>query len=254
MGREITEQQFKGLEQHHGEGMVLVLTDGVDEYAFRRPSDHDVDLALDAKEQGRLNFHEECALRCVLSPAAPAAGKSAQPKQKGHPDDLLPAEDRAAIIAERERLQALWVEAPFMRDWIGVGLSQFAGWSCSFAAEPIGGGRYAIAVRGADRAPEGAEISLTLTARRFTPAEYAEHRKRSMTMEEGAAERYAWRTLIDSANKDEVARLYPYLVISIGVTLQSLGSEGRRLAAKKFLPGSPQAPGSTTAPQATKET
>lgn len=254
MGREITEQQFKGLEKHHGEGMVLVLTDGVDEYAFRRPSEHDVDLALDEKERGLFDYHEKCAVRCVLTPAAPAAGKSAQPKQKGHPDDLLSAEDRAVIIAERERLQALWVEAPFMRDWIGLGLSQFAGWGCSFSSEATGGGRYSITVGSSDKVPDGAEISLKLTARRFTPAEYAEHRKRSMTMEEGAAERYAWRTLIDSPNRDEVARLYPYLVIGIGATLQSLGSEGRRLAAKKFPPGSPQAPGSSTAPQATKET
>lgn len=248
MGREITEAQYRELEKHHGEGMVLVLSDGVDEYAFRRPNQLDVDLALAAKEQGLLNFHEECALRCVLAADAPTAGKSVKD------DDRLSAEDRAAIIAERNRLQALWTDAPFMRDWIGVGLSQFAGWACSFSSEATGGGRYAITVSGADKAPAGAEICVKLTARRFTATEYAEHRKRSLTMEDGAAERYAWRTLIDSPNKGEVERLYPYLVIGIGTTLQSLGSEGKRLAAKKFPPGSAQAPGSSTEPQATKET
>lgn len=240
----ITEEQVKQLEQHHGQGMVFVLCAGDDEFAFRRPSDLDIDLALADLGAGKFTHHEECAIRCLLAADASAAGGAVA-------DKITPPE----LVAERLRLRALWKAAPFTRDNISVGFAEMVGWNMECDAQNIGGGRYKITARTQEASQYGADISVELTARILTPEEYSEQRKRGQTMNEGAAERYCYAKQVDSPNRDEVARLYPYLPIALGKTiLPTLGSEGRSVRVKKFGAGQPPAPGSTSETQADGET
>lgn len=240
----ITAEQVTQLEQHHGEGMVFVLCAGDDEFAFRRPSELDVDLALADMGAGKFTHHEECAIRCLLTHAAPAAGGAVV-------DKIVPPE----LVAERMRLRALWKAAPFTRDSIGVGFAEVGGWNLECDAQAIGGGRYKIIARTPENSPSGAGLAIELTARILAPEEYSEQRKRGQTMPEGAAERYCYAKQVDSPNRDEVARLHPYLVIALGKTiLPTLGSEGRSVRVKKFEAGQRPAPGSTSETQADEGT
>jgi hypothetical protein len=240
----ITQEQVKQLEQYHGAGMVFVLCAGDDEFAFRRPSELDVDLALADRGAGKFTHHEECAIRCLLTVDAPAAGGAVVEK-------IVAPE----LVAERLRLRALWKSAPFTRDSIGVGFAEVAGWNMECDAQAIGGGRYKITARSAENSASGADLAIELTARILAPDEYSEQRKRGQTMPEGAAERYCYSKQVDSLNRDDVARLHPYLVIALGKTiLPTLGSEGRSVRVKKFGAGQPPAPGSTSEKQASDAT
>jgi hypothetical protein len=246
MAREITAEQFAALEEVHGQGMVVTLSVGEDDFAFRRPGENDVDLVLAGKAEVLLSYHEECAIRCLLAPEAP--------KVKNLPEEDVerPAAERQLLVAEKERMRALWAQAPFLRDAVGVGFAELCGWGLELASAPLGGGRYRITARTPARATVDGQIEVELTARVFTGAEYSEFRKRAMTSPEGVAERYAWKTLVSSGNKEEVARRYPYLVISVGQLLQTLGSEGKAVRPKAFGAGRAPQPGSSTESPATE--
>lgn len=237
--REITEQQYRDLEAHHGQGMVVVMYCGDDEFAFRRPAQLDVDLVLADKAAGRFTFHEDCAIRCLLSPEAPAAGGPVA-------DKVVPTE----LVAERLRMRALWKEAPLTRDTLTMGLAERCGWHPTIDATALGGGRYRITAKSAGSAITERDIDISFEARILAPEEYTELRMRQQTMPEGAAERYAWAKQVDASVRDALARLYPYLVIGVGNVLQTLGSEGRTVRVKKFGGGQAGQPGSTTETQA----
>lgn len=239
-GREITAAQFAALEEVHGAGMVVTLSVGDVDFAFRRPSEHDVDLALASKAEGLLSFHEECAVRCLLAPDAPKV------KNIPEEDAERPSAERQLLVQEKEHMRALWKAAPVLRDAVGVGFAEMCGWNLELAPAPLGGGRYRVTARTSARSTILSGIDVELTARVFKESEYSEFRKRSLTAPEGVAERYAWRTLVDSENKGEVERRYPYLVIAVGQLLQTLGSEGKAVRPKAFGAGRAPQPGSST--------
>lgn len=244
--REITAEQFAALEQVHGKDMVVLLTVGEDDYAFKRPAEVDIDLLLEAKGRGEHNYLEECAAGCLLSPDAPRAGVSVEANKQ------LPEVERGALITEKQRLRALWMSAPLLRDSVPMAWADLCGWGLSYDAKPLGGGRYGVTARPGKHSSMDPAILVELTARVFSPHEYAEWRKKSQTEPEGHAERYAWRTLVEGAagdgrSRDEIARTQPFLVLGLGQsTLPALGSEGRAVRPKKFGAGRAPQPGSTT--------
>lgn len=238
--RTYTEQQIESFEQHHGKGMVLVFTVGEDEYAFRRLSDLDVDLALADKEAGKVSFHEDAAIRCVLTADAPHAGVSGG-------DAKLGKEDVALIAKERARLALEWKHAAMMRDAIGQALAMQCGYHWTIAQKALGADAHQLtAALSAEFSEVSGEADLVdLTARSWGDREYNEFRTLNTTGAEGEAERYAFGKLITSANKTDVARAYPWLVIAIGKYLQTLGmSKAVRL--KKSRSGQAPQPGTST--------
>lgn len=251
--REITAEQYAALEQVHGKDMVVLLTVGEDDVAFRRPTELDVDILLEAKGRGEHSYLEECAAGCLLSPEAPRAGVSVEANQR------LPEAEQGALVTEKQRLRALWKSAPLLRDSVPMAWAELCGWGMSYEAKPLGGGRYRITARPNAHSAMDSEALVELTARVFSPHEYSEWRKKSQTEPEGHAERYAWRTLVegpagDGRSREEIARVHPFLPLGLGqATLPALGSEGRAVRPKKFGAGQAPQPGSTTStpPQAT---
>lgn len=240
MTRDITQEQVELLEQHHGKGMVVVLSVGDTDFAFRRLSALDADLLMDALSRNQFSAHEEAAVRCVLSADAPEAGKGPDEDKK------LPEAKRKALIGERDQLTSLFSEAQLLRDWIGMALSQHCGFGARVSVEALGSGRYRLRVG----APEvdnlaGAEFSIELEARAMDGREYGTYREREMLGAEGAAERYAFDKLVQSANKADFERLYPLGVIGVGRILKTLGTQGKAVRVKKFGAGSPKEPGSS---------
>ena len=239
--RKITQEQFSELEKVHGAGMVIPMEVGEDDFVFKRPTDLDLDLLLEQKDRGEHGYLEECCRHCILAPDAPRAGASTAQ------DKLLTPEEQAEIVAERQRLSGLWQAAPLLRDSVSLSWAELCGWGLSYDAAPTGGGQYQVSVRAGTHCRMDPELAIDLTARVFAPAEYSEWRKRKQASPEGVAERYAWDVLVQSANKNEVARLYPFVVLGAGGSvLPGLGSEGKRVTPKKF--GAGQAPllGSST--------
>ena len=81
---QITEQNVRELEQHHGTG-IIVLSVGDQDFAFRRPTETEVSYALAAQAKGSVNFLEDLALGCLLSIEAPRAGTPARIDSEGRP-------------------------------------------------------------------------------------------------------------------------------------------------------------------------
>jgi len=241
MARTYTNEQIQAFEEHHGAGMVVVFTVGEDEYAFRRLSVLDVDLALAAKTEQKVNFHEEAAIRCVLTADAPHAGKSGE-------DSKLDKDALAALVAERTRLALEWKDAAMMRDMIGQGLAQACGWHWSAKLSTLGGGQHQITATLATDYQEMYGLDappVVIEARGWTDREYDEYRSLTALGADGEAERYAFGRLITSANKTEVERLYPYLPIALGKYLQALGVT-KAVRLKKSRSGQAPQPGNTT--------
>lgn len=242
--RKITEQQFAELEKVHGAGMVIPMEIGEDDFVFRRPTELDLDILLEQKDRGEHSYLEECCKHCILAPDAPRAGvDTAQ-------DKLLTPEEQAEIVAERQRLSGLWKAAPLLRDSVSLSWAELCGWGMSYDATPAGGGQYHVAVRAGTHCRMEPDAALDLTARVFSPLEYSEWRKRKQASPEGVAERYAWDTLVQSGNKNDIARTYPFVVLGAGGSvLPGLGSEGKTVRPKKFGSGLSPLPGSTTSTQ-----
>ena len=242
--RVISQEQFAALEAVHGVGMVVPVSVGEDDLVFRRPTDLDLDILLEQKDRGEHSYLEECCKHCILSPEAPRAGVS--PAQ----DKLLTPEEQAEIVEERQRLSGLWQAAPLLRDSVSLSWAELCGWGLSYDATPTGGGQYQVSVRAGTHCRMDPEVAIDLVARVFTALEYSEWRKHKQTDHEGVGERYAWNVLIQSANKNEVAGIYPFVVLGAGGSvLPGLGSEGKLVRPKKFGSGQTPLPGSTTSTQ-----
>lgn len=238
--RTYTAQQVEAFEQHHGKDMVLIFTVGEDEYAFRRLSELDVDLALSDKEAGKVSFHEDAAIRCVLTADAPRAGMSGG-------DAKLSKEDLAELVKERERLALEWKHAAMMRDAIGQALAMQCGYHWTIKQRALGAGAHQLTM---ELSPEYQEVvgdaePVELTARSWADREYNEFRTLNTTGAEGEAERYAYNKLITSPNKTDVARTHPWLVIAIGKYLHTLGVT-KAVRLKKSRSGQALAPGAST--------
>lgn len=244
--RAISQEQFAALEAVHGVGMVVPVSVGEDDLVFRRPTELDIDILLEAKGRGEHNYLEECAASCLLAPEAPRAGVSVAA------NGALPKEEQDALIEEKGRLRALWQSAPLLRDMISMGYAELCGWGMAYESAPLGGGRYRVLARAGKHAAMDPELSVEIMARVFTPHEYAEWRKLSQTQPEGCAERFAWRNLVEGTaacgrSREEIARTYPFLVLGLGQSsLPALGSEGRAVRPKKFAAGAAQPPGDST--------
>lgn len=239
MARTYSDEQVAEFERHHGNGMVLVFTVGEDEYAFRRLSELDVNMALADGEAGKFTGGEQAAIRCVLTADAPHAGKS------GEGAKLAP-EDVAALVKERERLTLEWKAAPFIRDMIGSTLAWQCGYHWAPTQEAIGGGVHRLTFTLSEElAGEGAGDSVEVSARSWTEQEYDEYRRLLSLGADGDAERYAYGKLITSPNKDEVQRRYQWLVLGVGKCLQMLGVT-KAVRLKKSGNGQAPKPGNST--------
>lgn len=239
MSLEITQELFNELEQHHGSGNVIVLTVAGEEFAFRRPSRNDVELTLEAYERKEGAALEQCAVRCLLAPLAPAANQVGCKTQP-------PAE----VVELRARLAEMFTRAEFYRDWVGLEFATHCGWNWTANIQPIGSGVYEIDCQPDDS--KSCEESVRLTARRLTAQEYAAYRRKHI-LGDPDAKRFVFGACITSANKSEAAARYPFLVEGIGTTLVALGTEAGPVRVKKFKP-SATAPGTSTKPPAEGET
>jgi hypothetical protein len=258
--REITEEQFRLLEQHHGEGMVVVLGVGAEQFAFRRLSSLDVDLVQLAMEEKQFGCHEQAAVRCILTPEVPTENRAQTDK-----DEKRKTKAHPALVAERERLSETWRGAQAVRDMVGLELAKECGWQWAVKSEALGGGLHRITCQRTKEdgktpvfdlsetdgaaLPEDFEAPIELEARAFEPIEYGEWRRKMALGDPGAAERYAYKLLIKSQNKDEVARLYPYLVLIVGQALGALGAEGKAVSVKKFKRAGSQQPANSSTKQ-----
>lgn len=234
---QVTQEQLDTLEKVHGS--VIPLSVGDADFVFRRPSDLNVDIALEAKGRGDLNFHEEMAVCCLLCPEAPEMGISVEQ------NTARPKDEQDALKETKLRLRALWQRAPFLRDWLSLTFAEHCGWGAVYESAPVGPGLYRVTARARpDGIPAEDFPPIVINARVFSREEYSEYRRRSQLEPEGSAERYAWRVLVDAPNKAELARQYPYLVVGIGKSvLPTLGSEGIKVGKKKFAGGPPNSPG-----------
>lgn len=249
---EITKEQFDALEAIHGKNHVLILSIGEDEFAFRRPSEVDVDFALDEKERGSVEWMENALIGCVLCPSVPTANKAK--KEKTEPTGPCPE-----LAAIRAQIHAIWASAPLCRDTLPLAWFQSCGWNQSIDSKPLGQGKYEV--RSASNTDLGAEEwTYSLTVRILTSVEYNHLRK--LQLQEGvSAERFAFSkcvTLIrpvlssdpevlgDAMAPSDFAALYPTAVIGIGRLVRSLGAESRSVSVKKFGAGSAQQPTTST--------
>jgi hypothetical protein len=250
--REISEEQVQQLEKFHGSGMVVVLSVGDDDFAFRRLRQVDVDLVLEGLAAQQYAAHEQMAVNSALCVEAPAAGQSPEL------DKTLPKEQQEAIVSERMRLAGLFSQANLLRDWVGMGLAQACGFGAQVQCDPQPGDVYKITASSAsdEKSVAGDTWTLSVSARKLTAKEYAEVRRLRMVGSEGASERYAWKQAVSGPNKDEVARLYPYAVIGIGRSIDTLGAEGfgKGVRVKKFKAGSQDPPGTSGEQPASAET
>jgi hypothetical protein len=236
---QISYEQFQLLELNHGKGMVTILSIGDDDFVFRKPSTMQVSHALECQAKGILGFREEITMGCVVSADLPSAGVAGQKKD---------AEDKEVLAGEKERLGSILESAQSFRDDLSI---QFA-WTCGSSprldCEALGNERYKLTLRPNSNA-EDLDIAwgpVELIARKATRPEYNKYRQLNVEGTEGEAELFLWDKLIESANKADTARLYPFAVIAIGGFLPTLGSDGRSVRIKKFSAGPAPEPGSST--------
>ena len=237
---QVTQQQIEELEQYHGTEMVFVIGVGDDDFAFRRPDAAEISYALSAKDAGSLKYLLHEALRCVLSAAAPRASKPVRAFDRKPVQRSAGAspDERTALAEEKGRLEALWADAQEFRESIPGIFAANIGGNPLLSMSPIGGARYEFKV---SPNPDVIDFidpwSFTITAKKPGGDQYDKYRTLRSTGGEGDAERYFWGALVDSPNRDEVARLYPFAVIAMGPALAGLGVDGRSVRVKKFPKG-----------------
>ena len=250
---QITEQNVRDLEQHHGTG-IIVLSVGDQDFAFRRPTETEVSYALAAQANNSPNYLEDLALGCLLSAAAPQAGTpagvgadgSAIPRNAG-----VSADDKALLVTEKERLEALWEAGQFYRDAISGQFAFECGWALEVDGKPIGGGTYEIALASSLNAKRvGADLNLKVTATKASRPIYDKYKQLELNGNEGEPERYLWDKLVQAQDKGEIARLYPFAVIALGRFLPGLGCDQGTVRVKKFSAGPAPVPGISTEPPA----
>jgi hypothetical protein len=236
---QITEQQFAALEQYHGQGMIIILTVGGEDFAFRRPNQDQVNHALEAQANDIDTYREELARLCVVSAAMPDAGAEGAP---------VTAEARAALTAEKERLDALWESAQSFRDEVSIPFAWSCGSSPQLDSTPLGGGRYKLTLTPNSSAAEfGVDWGpIEIVARKPSRPDYDDFKRKKITGAEGEAELLLWSRLVESANKADVARMFPFAAVATGNFLPTLGSDGRSVRVKKFGSGPALPPGSST--------
>jgi len=237
----ITQEQFSALEASHGIGMVLVLSAGNDEFAFRRPSDADVEFAMDERARGVGEWMEHALIGCVLCPEVPTANQA---------DNKTSCPE---LVAVREQIQAIWKEAPFCRDSVPLVWAQSCGWGQDIAQQSLGGGKYTLTVSSDTKL--GAEPwSYKASAKVLSGTQYERLRKLSLS-EGNAADKFAFNGAIlslDGIDREEFVKRYQFAVLGLGQLARALGSENRAVSVKKFSSGSaPPLGGSTTTPAST---
>jgi len=241
----ITQEQYAELEAVHGAGMVLVLSVGDDEFAFRRPSDTDVEFAMDERARGIGEWMEHALISCALCPEVPTANRAPE-------KDVKPT-SCPELVAVREQIQAIWKDAPFCRDSVPLVWAQSCGWGQDIAQQSLGGGKYALTVSSDTKL--GAEPwSYKASAKVLSGTQY--ERLRKLSLSEGtAADKFAFNSSIlsfDGIDREEFAKRYPFAVLGLGQLARALGSENRAVSVKKFSSGAALPPGdSTTTPAST---
>jgi len=235
----ITQEQFAALEAVHGTGMVLVLSVGDDEFAFRRPSDADVEFAMDERARGIGEWMEHALIGCVLCPEVPTANEA---PVKGVKPSVC-----SELVAVREQIQAIWKDAPFCRDSVPLVWAQSCGWGQEITQQSLGGGKYELIVSSDTKM--GAEAwSYKASAKVLTGAQY--ERLRKLGLSDGIADdKYAFASSVvsfEGIDRDEFVKRYPFAVLGIGKLARALGSENRAVSVKKFSSGSAPQPGSST--------
>lgn len=255
---QIDQQQIAELERHHGASMVFTITIGDDDFAFRRPDSAEIAYALTAKESGSVKYCEDLALGCVLTAEAPRAGAPARVVDGKNVERNagISKDERNVLVAEKGRLEALWDAAQELRDTIPGIFAANIGGNPVLARSEIGGGRYEFIVTPRPDVVDYIEPwTFTITARKPDGPQYDKYRTLRVTGGEGDAERYFWGILVDSPNRDEVARLYPFAVIAMGQALASLGVDGRSVRVKKYPKAGPdQKPGNSGGQHSAAET
>lgn len=241
---QITLEQVQELEQHHGKGIV-VLTVGDDDFAFRRPTETEVSYALGEQAAGAVRFLENLALRCVVAVEAPRAG---QPAKMGADGKALPdgvsGDEKAALVAEKGRLEFLWQDAQEFRDSLPTLFCAACGGNPVVVSTLLPDGRYELQVSSNTNVTDWIEPwTFTVTARRPVAAQFDEYRRLKTLGGDGDAPRYLWNKLVESSAKADLARLYPFAVIAAGDELSGLGVNGRSVRVKKFSSGHAPEPG-----------
>ena len=243
---QITLEQLQELEQYHGKG-VVVLSVGDDDFAFRRPTETEVSYSLGEQSAGAVRFLENLALRCVVSSAAPRAGQPTKNGADGKPlPDGLSGDEKAALVEEKGRLEALWLEAQEFRDSIPALFSLSCGGNPDVQSSTAGADRHTVVVSSNPAVKDEIEPwTFSILARRPSPTHFDEYRKREALGGEGDSQRYLWDKLVESPDKAELARLYPFAVVAAGRELARLGVNGRSVRVKKFGSGQAPEPGSS---------
>jgi hypothetical protein len=249
---EITQEQFTEFEKHHGAGMVHVFAVGDDQFAFRVPSQNDVELLMLAREDKDGAAFEECAMRCLLTPAAPAANRATLDTEAAKQAAANPPKE---LVAEKLRLSEHYARAQFYRDWVGLLVARAAGFGWNIdEAQPLQGGRYSIACASEHNdvpASEKLGLAVTLQVRKLTQREYA--KSRQLKIDGGDEALYLFGTLVENTDRADIARRFPCLPAALASRLIALGTEGAPVTVKKFVSGQATAPGNSGGPQATGE-
>lgn len=232
---QIGQQQYEVLERCHGKDMVIVLSVGDDDFVFRRPTEAEITYALGCEAKKMPNFLEELALGCLV-----CAGTAVES-----------TEVIDALGRERARLSALWDAGQVYRDSVAYQFAASCGWGLLLDSKNIGGGRYELSLVTKPEAQKlGIELSITVTAAKPNRDVYDRFKQLEIGEDDGDAERYIWDALVDSPNKAEVSRLYPFAVIATGGFLPTLGADKGSVRVKKFSSGPVLVPGNSTVPQA----
>lgn len=235
----ITQEQFAELESAHGAGMVLVLSVGDDEFAFRRPSEADVEFAMDERARGVGEWMEHALISCALSHDVPTVNRA--PSKDSKPV-VCPE-----LIAVREQIQAIWKEAPFCRDWVPLAFLHSCGLVPVIDQKPLGGGRYSVTIAG-EKAMGSETWSYVAEGKVLSGNQY--ERLRKLSLSEGiGGDKFAFESGILSfagIARDEFAKRYPFAVLALGQLVRAFGSESRAVSVKKFSSGSAPQPGNST--------
>lgn len=244
---QVSEEQIQALEVVHGSGMVVVLSVGEDEFAFRRPNEADVDFLLDAKEREDMRFLEDALVWCALCPDEPGAvtGKS----------------DKLAAV--KKELAALFAATPLLKDRVPLAWASECGWGAVLETERLSDSIHRLTARAKLFDNQAAEPQTILgcspwrvevQATVLTVAQYDKLRK--LDLQQGnASDRFAWKEAVCGEGKAEIERLYPFLPVSMGSLIRGLGAQSlAAVSVKKRHPGQVPSRSRSTSESASKAT
>lgn len=249
-GREISPEQFAELETEHGPGCVIRLEIGADEFAFRRYDRARCVDMLRRRDEGCRDWLEFAARQAILCPEAPRAGKGVAAAK------LLAPDERAAMAAERARLDAALNAAPALGDALGSILAEQVGRNARTEPTAQPDGSYEIVVTmDPDIEPE----PFAITIRKLSRTEYsARYRDRIGQIEESALllgtekEPGVFGMVCIDPRRAEIAERYPLLAYELARDALLLGLENAAVRVKKFPATTTPTPGSSPSePQTT---